>query len=96
MNDGGDEWDGSRPQDGIVDKSVVKAALRELLGELPSLRGILTGTAGRSGDSVRRPSGDDQGGGSSQIRGTSAEGGERSMGASVGAPVSGKPARGYC
>ena len=46
MCDGGDEWDGSRPQDGIVDKSVVKEALRELLGELPSLRGILTGTVG--------------------------------------------------
>ena len=96
MSDGGDEWDGSRPQDGIVDKSVVKEALRELLGELPSLRGILTGTAGRSGDSVRRPSRDDQGGGSSQIRDTSADGGERSIGVSAEAPVLGKPTRGYC
>ena len=46
---------------------------RELLGKLPSLRGILTGTAGRSGDTIRRPSGDDQGGRSSQIRGTKSE-----------------------
>ena len=74
MSDGGNEWDSSRPQDGAVDKSVVKEALRELQG-LPGLRGRLTRTAGQSGDSVRRPTGDDQG------NGGSSEGGDRSMGA---------------